>query len=213
MNNNQILQLPKQKPSPSKPWLLTGPSGSGKDYLSEQISLHFGVLPASLDSLGTHEEINGKPRWYIDPEYVKRILALKKYSVYSLICDNLDDILPLFKTVVVVKVDTATLQRVTKMKMADYDANVKAGHIPKGRKASDIWKIPHHAELVYSQMIVDFIGDWWKEPNSDRGLYIVDNNRKAESSTAWHKAQTPAAADAKFTLRKEAGYVKKTPKW
>lgn len=151
--------------------LITGISGTGKSTVCKQLNT-LGYTAYDIEDVdgmfkmyrkGTREVFddfdNADPEkihnseWICDVDQLKKLLGEQKTGIafYCGVASNMDDLIPLFDTFILLKTNSSTLHS----RLSNREGTEDMGNTEESRQTVLGWK------------------DWWEEEMTDRGAVVV----------------------------------------
>lgn len=159
--------------------LITGMAGSGKStvcrvleamgyeaYGIEEIDgmfgmYHEGTKEVFVDYDNSDPEKIKRAEWLCDTERLKELIASQKSELafYCGIASNMDDLLPLFDTVLMLRVEADQLSS----RLSNREGTDDIGNTEASRQTVLGWK------------------DWWEDEMQDKGAIVIDARETPDS--------------------------------
>lgn len=192
-----LAEAKKVRLSVEDPVLITGPSGSGKDYLAREICHPDSVC--SLDHIGYWTKGAGH-QWVMDPAQVAKLIGCRKYKVFTGVSDSEIVWIHYFNRILIPWATLDTMRSVYKHKMEQRNRQRREDGKPED--AHTIWHEPNDLEKDC------YIELYKPRPFGFKGMVArVINDRSAHKGHAWSEFNDPKEDDRKDVIRKLAGYT------
>jgi len=183
------------KLSVDDPVLITGPSGSGKDYIAREICAPEFVC--SLDHIGYWPD---KRQWLIEPDQVQKLINARKWKIFTGVSDSEIVWIHFFRRIMIPWITLETSQSTVRKKIADRNKTMREKGKPED--GSSMWKIPPTLKDMYHEL-------YKPRPFGFKGMVArVINDRSVHQGFAWSDWNHKGEDIRRDEIRKIAGYTK-----